>query len=174
MKTVNQTIEQLIDIAIDAIYEGEYQKAKGLIESAFYDEPGYPKLHSTLAWMYHYHRENHELAERHYLLAIHFDPDYEYAWNGLIELLMTQKRYSFLRGKLLIARKNAQLDQEQILKTLGRIAERQGEFQEATKNYRLALMESTDNDDSAELKKDVKRIRMKRFKTILKRWQLQS
>lgn len=174
MKIVDQTIEQLIEIAIDAIYDGEYQNARGLIDSALLDEPGYPKLHSTLAWMYHYHQENYGLAERHYLLAIHFDSDYEYAWNGLIELLMTQKRYTFLQGKLLIARKNAHLDQELILRTMGKVAERQGKFQKAIKYYRLALMESTDNDDSAELKKDVKRIRMKRFKTILKRWQLQS
>ena len=174
MKIVDQTIEQLIDIAIDAIYEGEYVKARGLIDSALCDEPGYPKLHSTLAWMYHYHQENHELSERHYLLAIHFDPDYEYAWNGLMELLLTQKRYAFLQSKLLIARKNAQLDQEYILRTMGKIAERQGKFPEAIKYYREALMESTDNDDSAELKKDVKRIRMKRFKTIFRKWQPQS
>lgn len=167
-------MEQLITIAEDAVYDGEYRQAKSLYESGLMDEPGYPKLHASLAWMYHYHQENFELAERHYLLSIHFDPSYEYPLNGLIDLMMTQKRYAFLKSKLLIAQKNQELDQEHILRTLGKIAERQGEFIEAIKYYRMAMMESTDNDDSAELKKDVKRIRMKRFKTILKRWQLQS
>ena len=174
MKTVDETIEQLITIAIDAVYEGDYVRARSLVDSGLLDEPGYPKLHSTLAWMYHYYQENKELSERHYLLSIHFDPDYGYAWNGLIELLLEQKRYAFLKAKLKIAQLNPELDQDYILRTLGKIAERQGIYSEAIGYYRKALMESTDNDDSAELKKDVKRTRMKRFRKLIKRWQPQS
>jgi Tfp pilus assembly protein PilF len=174
MKTVDQTIERLIEIAIDAIYDGDCHRARALIESAFFDEPAYPKLHSTLAWMYHYHQINMDLAQRYYLLAIHFDADYEYAWNGLIDILLTQKRYVFLKSKLLQARNNSQLDQEFILKTLGKVTEKQGQFSEALKYYKEALMESTDNEDSAELKKNVRRIRMKRFKTIIRQWQPQN
>lgn len=168
MKTVDQTIEQLIGIAEDAIHDGEYQKARQLIHTALCDEPGYPKLHATLAWMYHYHNEDHDLAERHYSLAIYFDPDYEYAWGGLTELLMAQKRYTLLSSKLLMARENPRLDQEFILHSLGQLAERQRYFKEAMVFYKQALMECTDNDSSAELRKDVKRTRMKWFKTIFK------
>lgn len=173
MKLLDESIEYLIDLAVEAVHEGDYLRARKLIDSGLMQEPGYPKLHSTLAWMYHYYQEDKEQAERHYLLAIYFDPENEYAWNGLIELALAHKKYDLLKERLLKARENHQLDEELVYGTLGKIAERQNRFAEAMVYYRKALMVSTDNDQSDELKKDVKRTRRKRFKTLFK-WQRQN
>ena len=76
MKTYDEQIEQLIYLAEDAIDDGDYEYAKRLLMSAVYDEPGYFRLHYTLAWMYHYYQVNEDLAERHYLATVHFEPDF--------------------------------------------------------------------------------------------------
>lgn len=174
MKLLDESIEQLIALAEDAIHEGDYFQARRLIDAGLLEEPGYPKLHTTLAWMYHYYQIDKPLAERHYSLAIYFDRECDYAWRGLIDLALDNRKYDQIKKRLLAAKANDELDQELILGTLGKIAERQNRFVEAIAYYREALMVCTDNDQSDELKRDVRRTRRKRFKTLFKRWQRQS
>ncbi|WP_421871711.1 hypothetical protein [Marinoscillum sp.] len=174
MKIVDQSLEDLINIAEDAVFDGNYQQAYDLLQSGLYEEPGYPKLHYTLAWFFNYYSVNKLRAERHYMLTIKFDPEYEDAYGDLVDIHINAKRYQYAKNILIKALTVESLDQVMLRKKLGVVYEKLGDYINAMKEYRIAMMESTDNDDSAELKKDVKRIRMKRFKTIFRKWQPQS
>ncbi len=174
MKIVDQSLEDLINIAEDEVFEGNYQQAYNLLQSGLYEEPGYPKLHYTLAWLFNYYSINKLRAERHYILTIKFDPEYEAAYSDLVDIHIDAKRYKYAKAILIRALTVESLDHVALHKKLGVVYEKLGDYVNAIREYRKAMMESTDNDDSAELKKDVKRIRMKRFKTIFRKWQPQS
>ncbi len=84
----DESIEYLISLAEDAVFDADYNQASRLLYNALYDEPGYAKLHYTLAWMYHYYQFNEEKAIRHYELSLYFDPTGDYAYRQLVELLI--------------------------------------------------------------------------------------
>ncbi len=70
MKEVEESIDILVDLAVDAVLTADYHTAKRLLDAGLYEEPGYARIHGTLAWMYHYFRTNTDMAELHYLWAI--------------------------------------------------------------------------------------------------------
>ncbi len=169
----DESIDYLISLAEDAVFEGDYNQASRLLYNALYDEPGYAKLHYTLAWMYHYYQFNEVKAVRHYELSLYFDPTCDYAYRQLVELLMDKKRYEAVNNILLKAENAGHLDKDFIFEILGHLAEKQGDFGLAIRNYRKALMHSMDNNASKELKQNIKRTKFKKFKTYW-RWQRQN
>ncbi len=166
MKLYDESIEQLIILAEDAVFDGNYTQAKNLLDSGLMDEPGYPKLHYTLAWMYHYYQINLALAERHYLLTIYFDKAYFDAYEELTSLYLEERKYKRLVDLMEKAGNVKRMDQEFVLTTLGQLAERQGRFGDAIHFYKKAMMHCMDNYNAKELKQHVKRTRFKRFKMI--------
>ncbi len=74
---------------------------------------------------------------------------------------------------MLKAENAGHLDKDFIFETLGHLAEKQGNFGLAIRNYRKALMHSMDNNASKELKQNIKRTKFKKFKTNW-RWQRQN
>lgn len=172
MKTHDESLDQLITIAEDAIYDSNYQQARRLLESGLMDEPGYPKLHYTMGWMYHYHLENEVLAERHYLLAIHFDPEYFDAYDELKEFYLSKKKYEALERLMHKAKGVDDIDLDFVYETLGLIAEKRSRFAEAIHHYRKAMMHCIDNYDAKELRQHVRRVRFKKWKRIMhsKEW----
>jgi Tfp pilus assembly protein PilF len=171
MKLHDESIEQLIRIAEDCIMDGNCEQGKRLLESALYDEPGYPKLHFTLGWMYQYYQENRSMAIRYYELAIHFDNEYEDAYRNLSYLYFSERMYPQANELLSKALCVNEMDKSFVYDRLGYIAEKQGNFPQAIKYYRHALEVCMDNEDMVELKKNIKRTRFKRFKKRIKRWQ---
>ena len=172
MKTLNENLEYVIKLAEDAVYDGEYRQAENLLYSALMDEPGYAKLHYTIAWMNNFYKFNEREAEHYYLWALHFDPDYEDAFMDLVDMYLDKRQYAKLKKLMLKAEKASNPDIEFINKMLGKVAEAEKDFNTALKYYRKALMSSIDVGNSAELKQNIKRIRFKQFKTKFKRWQL--
>ena len=171
MKTIDESLEQLIRIAIDCIHEGNCDQGKRLLESGLYDEPGYAKLHSTLAWMYQYFQENVEMAIRHYELAIYFDREYEYAYTNLAFLYFNEKRYDEATDVLVRALATESVDKSFVHEKLGTIAEKRGNYHDALTHYRRALLVCLDNEEITELKQNIKRTRFKRFKKRIGKWQ---
>ncbi|MBL3658903.1 hypothetical protein [Fulvivirga sediminis] len=173
MNIYDQYIEDLIPFAEDAIYEGDYHLAHKLLMSGLTDEPGYPKLHYTMGWMYHYYQVNEAMAERHYQLAIYFDASYVEAYENLADLYWAKRKYQPLTQLMLKAEKCEEIDKDYVYSVLGKIAETQCEYRKAIGYYRKALMSSVDNHTTKELKQDIKRTRIKKFKNNWK-WQRQS
>ncbi|UII21277.1 tetratricopeptide repeat protein [Fulvivirga ligni] len=173
MNIYEQYIEDLIPFAEDAIYEGDYHLAHKLLMSGLTEEPGYPKLHYTMGWMHHYYQTNEALAERHYLLALHFNPNYIEVYEDLVELYWSKRKYQALSDLMVKAEKCDDIDKDYVFGVLGKVAETQGEYRKAIGYYRKALMNSVDNHVTKELKQNIKRTRLKRFKNNW-RWQQQS
>ncbi len=169
----NESIEYIINLAQEAVYEGDYNQANRLLYNALYDEPGYARLHYTLGWMYHYYQFNEAKAIRHYELTLYFDASLDYAFRQLVDLLMDKKRYENVHSLLLKAENTDAMDKDFIYETLGNLAEKQGDFNIAIAYYKKALMHSMDNHASKEIKDNIKRTRFKKFKTNW-RWQRQN
>lgn len=173
MNMYDEGLEQLIQIATDAIFDNDYNKGRSLLENGLLEEPGYPKLHYTLGWFYHYYHENPVLAKRHYELAILFDQNYQEAFEELVELCKSQKQYDCINHYMAKARASTKIGIDYIFETQGRVAESIGEFREAQKFYRLAIQNSMDNNQTTELRKTLKRCRFKRIRKAafkLKYW----
>ncbi len=168
MKLYDEQIEQLIYLAEDSIFEGDYENAKRMLMSAIYDEPGHHKLHYTLAWMYHYYQINEPLAERHYLATVHFDPSYFNAYRELTGLYFRKRKYPELQNLMEGAMSCEDIPREFVYETLGRVDERRGHFKGALANYKKALMYYMDNDDLSETRKTIKRVRWKRLRSRFK------
>lgn len=173
MVIIDESIEYVITLAEDAVYDGDYNQASRLLHNALCDEPGYAKLHYTLAWMYHYYQFNEPKAVRHYELTLYFDPTCDHAFRQLVELLMDKKRYEAVKAQLTKAEKECHIEKDFIYEELGHLAEKQGDYRAAIGYYRKALMHSMDNSASKELKQNIKRTRFKKFKTDW-RWRRQN
>ena len=165
MKIYDRHIESLIELAENEILSGNYAKANDLLTAGLFDEPGYPKLHYTVAWMNHYHIEDLPKAERHYNLTILFDPEFEDAYEYLVNLYFKEKEFEKLAFLLARAQKVENLDQCFVQRARGKMFEMQNAYSEAIKSYRRAIMHCMDNDDISELRKNVKRARFKKFKS---------
>jgi Tfp pilus assembly protein PilF len=173
MVIIDESIEYVITLAEDAVYDGDYNQASRLLNNALYDEPGYAKLHYTLAWMYHYYQFNEPKAVRHYELTFYFDPTCEYAFRQLVELLMDKKRYEAVKAQLTKAENAGYIEKDFIYEGLGHLAEKLADYRSAIGYYRRALMHSMDNGASKELKQNIKRTKFKKFKTDW-RWRRQN
>lgn len=161
----NAYLDQLINLAEDAVFDGNYTQAKRLLDNGLAFEPGYAKLHYTYAWMYHYHQVDEPMAERHYKLTLWFDAHNSDALEELTELFLKRKQYGELMKMMLEAEKLEHVDKVFVYRTIGGVAERKNNYSEAIWYYRKALIDSMDNDDVSELKQNIKRAKLKRFKT---------
>lgn len=169
MDIYEEYIEYLIQLAEDSMDYGNYEEAKRLLESGLMEEPGYAKLHAKLGDLYHYNLSDLALAERHYQLAIRFKTDYEEVYEDLAALYLDNKKYKCLKYWMRKAEDVESLNKTFVYQNLGKVAEAEGDFNEAIRLYKTALMESLDNYTSGELKKHIKRNKYKRFKQRWKR-----
>lgn len=163
-----ESIEQIINWAEDALYDGDLVYARKLLYSALEDEPGYARLHFTIGWMYHYYYQNYNQAEHYYKWAIHFDSRYA---DAFVELNRLYNKLGWYGKVITLMKKAAEIesiDQEYINCNLAIALERKGHFQEALRYYRKALMCSLDVDSSKELRQHIKRAKLKKLKVIWK------
>ncbi|WP_170827387.1 hypothetical protein [Roseivirga sp. 4D4] len=154
-------IENVIQLADEAMNDGNYEEAKSLLESGLMEEPGYAKLHMKMGDFYQYHLKNPGLSEMHYQLAIKFNPTLEDAYEELIELYNEHKKYAGLRYWMLKAEKVEGLNKAFVYTQLGLLSEREGGFQKAIEYFKKALLDAMDNYDTDELKKHIKRNKYK-------------
>lgn len=164
MNTYTEYIENVIQLAEDAMDHGKYEEAKRLLESGLMEEPGYAKLHASMGDLYWYNLENLELAERHYHLAIYFDQKFESVYRELAIMYQKYNKYQGLKTLMQKAVKVEGLNKSFIFEKLGQAEESEGHFKNAIQYYKQALFESMDNKDADELKKHIKRNKYKRLK----------
>lgn len=164
MNMYTEYIENVIQLAEDAMDYGKYDEAKRLLESGLMEEPGYAKLHAAMGDLYWYNLENLELAERHYHLAIHFYPKFESVYRELAIMYLKHNKYKGLKALMLKAMKVKDLDKAFIFEKLGQAAEAEGKHTSAIDYYRQGLLESMNNNHADELKRHIKRNKYKRFK----------
>ena len=98
-------IENVIQLSDEALNDGNYEEARGLLENGLMEEPGYAKLHLKMGDIYQYHIQNPELSEMHYQWAIKFNPRSEEPYEELAELYNEHKKYAGLRHWIQYAEK---------------------------------------------------------------------
>lgn len=165
MKPYDEGIELVISLAEDEVYEGNYERARSMLDGLLYEEPGYPKIHETLAWMYHFYKNNEELATRHYELVIYFDPENEDAYDSLTDLLISKKKFDKVDELMDRALKSEKIEKSFIYENKGKIRERNGQFKEAIAFYRKALLSCMNNDDMKDYRQNIRRCRFKQLRT---------
>lgn len=174
MDIYEEYIENVIQLAEDAIYDGRYDEAKKWLESGLMEEPGYPKLHAKMGSLYHYNFDNKALAEKHYHLAVKFNPQFQEVYEDLAQLYLDHKKYVGLKALMLKALKNDGIDKAFVFENLGKVTESEGDYKKAINYYKKALFEALDNYDADELKKHIKRNKYKRIKLRWKSWQREN
>lgn len=167
MNIYTEYIENVIQLAEDAMDHGKYDEAKRLLESGLMEEPGYAKLHAAMGDLYWYNLENLELAERHYHLAIRFYPQYESVYRELAIMYQKHNKYKGLKALMQKAMKVKDLNKSFIFEKLGLAEEAEGNYKNAIQFYKRGLIEAMNNNDADELKKHIKRNKYKRIKV---RW----
>lgn len=169
MNIYDQYIENVIQLAQEAIRDSHLEEARKLLESALMEEPGYAKVHARLGDLYYYELENLEMAERHYHLAIKFYPGYQEVFDDLTSMYMDHKKYKGISLLMKKAIGTEGIDQAFVFEKLGLAAEAEGDFKTALQHYRKGLFESLDNYSTGVLKKHIKRNKYKRLKHRWKR-----
>jgi Tfp pilus assembly protein PilF len=164
MNTYTEYIEQLIQLAEDAMDFGKYEEAKRLLDNGLMEEPGYARLHAAMGDLYWCHLHNLELAERHYHLAIRFDPQFASVYRELSLMYVKHRKFKGLKLLMYSALKSEGLEKAFIYEKLALVEESEGNHKGAIQLYRKALLASMDNEDVEELKKHIRRIKYKRLK----------
>ena len=163
MKTVDPYLEKIIQDALRMIHEGECFEGKSMLEHILTYEPGYPKVHNILGWLYMYYLEDDELAEMHLKLAIKFDPTYEVPYCNIAELYLRLESFEKLEALMKKAKHVKGIKKSMIYEYLGIVEEARGHYKLAIHEYRLAMFHSRDNYDIDNLKDTIKRCKFKRF-----------
>ena len=164
MNIYEEYIENVIQLAEDAIHDSRPDDAKRLLEGALMGEPGYAKVHAKLGDLYCYETKNLAMAERHYHLAIRFYPEYHEVYRDLTDLYLDHRKFDGLKKLMTKAIGVDGIDKAFVYEKLGQAAEAEGQYKEAIGYYRKGLFESLDNADAAELKKHIKRNKYKRLR----------
>lgn len=174
MNIYEEYIESIIQMADQAIDNGQYEEAKKWFEKGLYEEPGSAKLHFRLACLFQYSLCSNAGAEKHYWLAIKFEPDYRNAYDNLAQLYLDNEKYTGLEKLMLRAIKVEGFNKTFAYENLGKAAEAQGQFKKAIALYRKGMMQALDNYDVDDLKDHIKRNKYKRLKKRWKLWQREN
>jgi Tfp pilus assembly protein PilF len=120
--------------ANEYIKEKNYTEARNILDEILMEEPDNSKAHNYLGWLFQYnyiHGESFK-AERHYKLAIQFNPNYPATYINYALLLYNENR---LEEHL------ALLEKAKLVKTIkiARLYEELGINYEARKDYTQAI-----------------------------------
>ena len=174
MDIYEEYIESIIQMADQAIDNGQDDEAKRWFERGLCEEPGSAKLHFRMACLLQYGLDDKAGAEQHYLLAIKFKPDYRNAYDNLAQLYLDNEKYPGLEKLMLKAIKVEGFNKTFAYENLGKAVEAQGQFKKAIALYRKGMMQALDNYDVDDLKDHIKRNKYKRLKKRWKLWQREN
>jgi len=159
----NEYIDELISEADSAITRNEPKEAKNILNEILSIEPAFSVAHNYLGWLYMYYFHNYTLAESHLRLAIKFAPAYPPAFQNLGALKVMMKQYDeaeeILRQGLSYGGSNVMY----IYEELGKIYELRGKLFLARRYYKMAIKNCMDNDYMEDLRKHLRRCRLKIF-----------
>lgn len=174
MDIYEEYIESIIQMADQAIDNGQDDEAKRWFERGLCEEPGSAKLHFRMACLLQYGLDDKAGAEQHYLLAIKFKPDYRSAYVNLAQLYLDNEKYVGLENLMQKAMKVEGFNKTFVYENLGKVAEAEGQFSKAIAWYRKGMMQALDIFDVDDLKDHIKRNKYKRLKKRWKLWQREN
>jgi len=130
-------------------------------ESILYEEPGYAPAHNSMGWIYKTQFDNYEKAKTHFLTAIKADPSYPHPYFHLAALYADLEKYEDLKRHLGKCLKIPSIDKAWVYYRYGMIDEIAGNYDNAIKNYRQAILHCFNNDKIKDYQADIERCKIK-------------
>jgi len=167
-------IEDLFLEAEKAFDEGNHREGKRLLTEILTEEPSFGRAHNHLGWLYKTKYQDYKLAERHYKLAINFEPEYPATYLNYAFLLRDLYRLDEMEELLNKALKVETINKCGIYDEFGSLYELRCDYNKAIKNYRMAIRYCLNDGILEDLKKHIKRCKKKksifsRFRRFIER-----
>ncbi|MFZ5551734.1 MAG: O-linked GlcNAc transferase [Bacteroidota bacterium] len=170
MNTINN-IEELFLEADRALDEGNLSEGKRMLEDILHEEPSYGKAHNHLGWLYKTKYQDYKIAEKHFKLAIKFDPEYPPSYINYAYLLRDLGRLDELEALLVRAMQIESTNKCSLNDEFGSLYELKGDYKKAIEFYNKAIKLSLNDKIVEDLRNHVKRCRRKQsFFGRFRRW----
>ena len=155
------TLEEKILYATSLLYEYEFAKAKLKLEEVLETEPDNGRVHFLIGWIYFNQLRDYRKARRHFNYAIKFAPNHPDVFYCYLRML----NFLDMREELVcIAEKALSVNgvcKAYIHYQLGLSFEKNGNYSEAIRYFKQAIIHATDKDDLEEYNESIKRIENK-------------
>jgi tetratricopeptide (TPR) repeat protein len=158
-----QVLEQYVLDAEKAFEQELYLDGKGYLESALFEEPTYGKAHNHLGWLYLFHLNDFEKAERHLKLALKYSPKYSATYTHMLFLLFETNRLEEHENLIEKALRVPGVKKTFLYNEKGRANEVQGKYTQAIKWYRKAIRWSMEEYEISTIRENMTRARRKRW-----------
>ena len=158
-----QVLEQYVLDSEKAFEQGLYLEGKSYLESALAEEPTYGKAHNHLGWLYLFHLDDFEKAERHLKLALKYSRKYSAPYIHMIYLLFEAKRLEEHENLVASAISVPGVRKSFLYSEKGKVYEVKGKYTQAIKWYRKAIRWSMEEYEISTIKEYMRRARRKRW-----------
>lgn len=155
-------MEEYLEEGLRLAAEEGHESSLKLLEKLLYEEPGYARLHHTLGIVYFCYAEKNELAEKHFRLAIKFDPSYADPYWFLGKLLSDDERLDEAISIYQSGMKAKRARKAELLNEAGRAFELKRKFKAAIRHYRKALRHSAELWSCRVIEESIQRCKRKR------------
>ncbi len=156
-------LEQCILDAEKAFEENLFLEGKGYLEDALAEEPTYGKAHNHLGWLYMYHLNDLDKAERHLKLALKYTSNYRAPYIHMSSLLFDMGRLDECEAILEQAKLVPGVERSFIYNEYGRLNEIKGKYRSAIRSYKDAVRWSLNEHEISVAKDNIKRCKNKRW-----------
>ena len=150
------------------IYNNQVNDGIALLQNLLYDEPGYGYLHNLLGWAYLYYTADMVQAELHLKMAIKFDGEFQAPFIHMGNLMIRCNRYAEAIDYLKQGVQKPSANRVVFLEAMGQAWELRGDFGQAMKAYREAMMASLSDHEVTNMTNHVARCRKKRWASFWK------
>lgn len=155
------TLEEKILYATSLLCTREFAKAKLKLEEILETEPDNGRVHFLIGWIYFTQLSDYKRAERHFQYAVKFapnHPDVFYSYLRMLNFLEKSEELFRVSEKALTVNG---VCKSFIHQQLGLSCEKKGNYSEAIRNFKLAVIHATDNFDLEEYNESIQRVENK-------------
>jgi tetratricopeptide (TPR) repeat protein len=157
IKWIEEYLEEALRLACD---EG-HEPALTLLDKLLYEEPGYGRLHNVLGKVYLYYAEEIASAEKHFRMAIRFDPTLADTYIHLGRLLCEEERHDEAIEVYTKGLNAKQASKSGLLFGAGKAYELKKKYKKAIAHYKDALSHSAELWNCMALEESIKRCKRK-------------
>lgn len=161
-------IEKYLNESEQLIYNNQVNDGIALLQNLLYDEPGYSHLHNHLGWAYMYYTADIAQAELHLKMAIKFDGEFQAPFMHMGNLMIRCNRYAEAIDYLKQGVQKPSANRVVFFEAMGQAWELRGDFGQAIKAYREAMMASLTDHEVTNITKHIARCRKKTWASFWK------
>jgi tetratricopeptide (TPR) repeat protein len=167
MQTTRE-IEEMFLEADKAFDNGEHTEGKKMLEQILHEEPSFGRAHNHLGWLYKNRYQDNRKAEKHYLLAIKFEPEYTPSYINYAYLLRDEDRLNELESLLNNALKIKGMNKCNVFDEFGSLYELRGDYKNAMIYYKKAITYCLNDKIVTDLQNHIKRCKKK--SSLFSKW----